>query len=83
MSEYQCPCCKYFTLAELPGHYEICPVCYWEDDPIQGDNDNYIGGANDISLKEARKNFLKCGSSNLKYMKFVRPPKGNEFLNLD
>ena len=33
MSEkkYKCPCCGYFTLDER-GEYDICPVCFWEDD---------------------------------------------------
>ncbi|SMP03937.1 CPCC family cysteine-rich protein [Chryseobacterium profundimaris] len=26
----QCYCCGYYTLEER-GHYEICPVCFWED----------------------------------------------------
>ncbi|MBW4450056.1 MAG: hypothetical protein KME38_25295 [Spirirestis rafaelensis WJT71-NPBG6] len=28
---YHCPCCSYKTLLERGG-YEICPVCFWEDD---------------------------------------------------
>jgi hypothetical protein len=27
----QCPCCDCFTLEERRV-WEICPVCYWEDD---------------------------------------------------
>ncbi|WP_350202279.1 CPCC family cysteine-rich protein, partial [Gracilimonas sp.] len=26
-----CPCCHYVTLKER-NIYEICPVCYWEDE---------------------------------------------------
>ena len=28
---YQCLCCGYWTL-ESRGEYDICPVCFWEDD---------------------------------------------------
>ncbi|MFF1770133.1 CPCC family cysteine-rich protein [Streptomyces sp. NPDC058249] len=28
---YGCPCCGFLTLDER-GSYEICPVCFWEDD---------------------------------------------------
>ncbi len=28
---FECPCCGYLTLDER-GTYDICPVCFWEDD---------------------------------------------------
>ena len=28
---FACPCCLYQTIKER-GQYEICPVCFWEDD---------------------------------------------------
>jgi len=51
-----CPCCGSRVLSEA-GAYEICPVCNWEDDPVQSANALYVGGANKISLGEARKNW--------------------------
>lgn len=33
---------------------EICPVCGWEDDDIQNDDPDFDGGANDMSLNEAK-----------------------------
>lgn len=29
--DHICPCCAYETLAEKSG-FEICPVCFWEND---------------------------------------------------
>jgi hypothetical protein len=59
---YQCPCCELYTLEENPpGTYEICLVCWWEDDPIQFKDPNYRGGANHESLHEARDAFRRNG----------------------
>jgi len=48
-----CPCCGNCTLSEA-GAYEVCPVCLWEDDPVQLSDPDYIGGANQCSLNQAR-----------------------------
>lgn len=55
-------------------YHDICPVCFWENDPIQNDNEKYVGGANDISLSEAKANYQKFGAVKQEYIKFVRPP---------
>ena len=54
----RCPVCgkHYFDEA---GSYEICPACGWEDDPVQRRDPDYIGGANEMSLNEARAAFRK------------------------
>ena len=75
-----CPCCGFRTLLER-AHYEICPVCYWEDDPIQEDNVLYDGGANDISLQAARRNFLRLGAMSQEFVGLTRPPTSDEVGN--
>lgn len=50
---FECPCCNEKTLTD-PGHYDICSNCGWEDDPIQRGDPDYTGGANEMSLNEAR-----------------------------
>jgi hypothetical protein len=58
-----CPCCGYQTLSDdQPGSYEICEVCFWEDDIVQFDDPDYEGGANKVSLRQARINFREFGS---------------------
>ena len=76
---YPCPCCGFYTLdLEPPGTFDICPVCFWEDDPIQYDDPTYKGGANDISLLEARQNFKQFGAMDLLYVKRVRQTHQDE-----
>lgn len=56
--KYPCPCCGNTTLTEQPpGTYEICPVCKWEDDESQFRDPTYKGGANRLSLEEARRQY--------------------------
>ncbi|HGH4687971.1 MULTISPECIES: CPCC family cysteine-rich protein [Enterobacter] len=53
---HPCPCCGQYEFPE-EGSYEICPVCNWEDDPVQAEDPDYRGGANVMSLNEAREAF--------------------------
>ena len=54
MKKERCSCCGNKTIIDK-GHYDICDVCGWQDDPIQNDNEYYEGGANEMSLKQAKK----------------------------
>ena len=79
MTKYTCPCCGYKTLdEEPPGTFEICPICFWEDDNVQFDDPDYKGGANDVSLREAQINFEKLGAYEEDKMKFVRKPDNGD-----
>lgn len=53
-----CPACGHASLDQA-GNWEVCPVCGWEDDPAQSDDPDYAGGANGISLTEARQNYAR------------------------
>ena len=76
---YPCPCCGYYTLnEESSGTFEICPVCYWENDDIQVDDPTYEGGANGISLAEAKANFSRYGAVKTEFVKEVRKPLPEE-----
>jgi hypothetical protein len=64
LTSFACPCCGKLTLKEPPGGtFLICEVCGWEDDPIQFDDPDYKGGANRVSLNEAKANVSKYGTS--------------------
>jgi len=77
--KYRCPCCGNLTLEEKPpGTFNICPVCYWEDDNLQFNNHEYDGGANKVSLKQAQKNYILFGAIDKKYLGVVRKPLKSE-----
>ena len=64
--KYKCPCCDFYTLNNKANNtFQICPICYWEDDGVQLHNPNYVGGANHISLNQAKKNFASFLTSSL------------------
>ncbi|MGY2134888.1 CPCC family cysteine-rich protein [Hymenobacter sp. HD11105] len=76
---YPSPCCANYTFPEPPtGHYDICPVCFWEDDPIQGDDPAYEGGANHVSLHQARLNYRDLGACEPRLQHLVRRPTADE-----
>jgi hypothetical protein len=78
-TKFKCRCCGYKTLFEEPfGSYEICPVCRWEDDPVQTDDPNFEGGANKESLNAARENFKKFGAKSKDALGKVRKPLSDE-----
>lgn len=77
--KHQCPCCGYRTLDECAS-YEICKVCFWEDDG-EGDADAGIvlGGPNkDLSLTTARENYKRIGAADERWLSYVRPPTADE-----
>jgi hypothetical protein len=73
-----CPCCGYLTLEGDPGDYDVCKVCFWEDDPVQLRDPTYEGGANTVSLEQARINYRRHGAAELRFKDAVRPPLPGE-----
>lgn len=55
--ELPCPSCGFLILDEY-GSYIICPLCNWEDDPVQLANPLTGGGANKESLHECQQRAL-------------------------
>jgi cysteine-rich CPCC protein len=75
----RCLCCGSRTLT-TPGVFELCPVCWWQDDgQDEVDADVVRGGPNGIlSLTAARANFLACGASDRRFLGRVRAPLASE-----
>jgi hypothetical protein len=76
---WSCPCCGCFTLdEEPPGTFQICPVCWWEDDRVQFDDPDFAGGANAPCLRRARFEYLFTGVADPDHRAHTRPPREHE-----
>ena len=78
----RCPCCGCKTLPERGG-FEICEVCFWEDDGQDDyDADLIRGGPNSsLSLTQARLNYRRFGACDECSVAYVRPPLPEEISN--
>jgi hypothetical protein len=76
---YPCPCCGFITLSERGG-FDICPVCFWEDDgQDEHDAPEVRGGPNGaLSLLAARANFRAMRACDQRCTQFVRDPLPGE-----
>ena len=72
---YACPCCHCLTLSAR-GIFDICSVCFWEDDH---DADVVRGGPNGrLSLTQARENYAHFGACDERSLPHVRRPLPSE-----
>ncbi len=79
----RCPCCGCQTLGERGG-WEICEVCFWEDDGQDNHDAEVVrGGPNgSLSLAQARDNYLRLGACEASMVWRLNPansPKLEEF----
>jgi hypothetical protein len=81
---YRCPCCDCKTLDERGG-FDVCPVCFWEDDgQDDADADTVRGGPNGgLSLTIARRNYREFGACDRKFLQKVRKPTTEESQRVD
>jgi len=63
--DLECPVCGKYNFAE-ENSFDICPICGWENDGVQADDHNYAGGANPLSVNEARIEFFLLGKKNVR-----------------
>lgn len=80
--KYPCPCCGHLVFGEPPGSYEICPICFWEDDAVQLRWPDLDGGANSVSLRTAQRNFEALGACDESALPHVRPPQAEEVVDV-
>jgi Cysteine-rich CPCC len=78
---YPCPCCGYDVFGGPPGSYDICPICFWEDDIVQLAFPDLAGGANGCSLMEGQRNLVAFGACNMRIKPHVRAPQGADVRN--
>jgi hypothetical protein len=52
----ECPCCGYLTLPS-GGGYDVCSVCYWEDDGKPSSELDSYSSVNHSTLREYREKF--------------------------
>ncbi|MGM7777732.1 CPCC family cysteine-rich protein [Arthrobacter sp. KNU-44] len=79
--KYPCPCCGHLIFGEPPGSYEICSVCFWEDDAVQLRWPTFEGGANHPSLIESQRAYAKDGAMESRFVELVRPASAQEPLD--
>ena len=72
-----CPCCGYKTITE-GGNYELCSICFWEDESVQSADPWFEGGSNNLSLFEAQQNYKKFGAIEHRFVKSVRLPNAKD-----
>jgi uncharacterized Zn finger protein (UPF0148 family) len=53
-----CPVCDNAVFEDI-GEFEICPVCQWQDDPLQREDPEDDMGANSLSLYQYREKWQK------------------------
>ena len=80
-----CPVCGYLTLDERDS-FDICAMCFWEDDGIDDFEENNYSGPNHMTLKEGREIFQdakrKLLSATVGDDSLIYTLK-NKFINLD
>ena len=59
---FACPCCGYLSLSSSAS-YEICSVCFWEDDGVR--DEHTVSGPNQATLATARQNLAEFGACDL------------------
>jgi hypothetical protein len=75
---YPCPCCGYLVFDDGPGSYDVCPICFWEDDLVQLRFADMAGGANAVSLRERQRNYATVGACEEGAVGYVRQPTADD-----
>ena len=78
-AQFRCPCCGLKTL-DVPDALALCPICWWEDDGQEDADANevHLTVNGDLSLQEARENYIRCGAAHPRFLPYVRKPQVSE-----
>lgn len=52
----KCMCCEKYTIEDV---WDTCPICNWQKDEVQEDDPDFWGGANKMSLNQAKEAYKK------------------------
>ena len=63
---HNCPVCGKHEFEDY-GSFDVCPYCGWEDDGVQLNDPDFDGGANELSLKQYRKQYREIIKTNPNY----------------
>lgn len=77
---YPCPCCGYLTFP-VPREEAlayICPVCFWENDVFDPDEDAPSDENRGMTLRQGRENYQRWGAAEKRLVRFARPPRPSE-----
>ena len=73
--KYPCPCCGYLIFDSPSGTtFDICPICFWQDDESSLRYATIPDGPNKVSLIEAQRNFAAFGACEARIWAHVRAP---------
>jgi hypothetical protein len=73
--KYPCPCCGFLVFDGPSGTtFDICPICFWQDDESSVRYATIADGPNKVSLIDGQRNFAAFGACESRLRKFVRAP---------
>jgi hypothetical protein len=75
--KYTCFICGFRTLDERCD-WEICPVCFWEDDVLATTEDRASSANRGMMVSTAQANFIRYGAVLPELVSKVRPPSSGE-----
>jgi len=75
---YPCPICGYYTV-DAPRDWDICPICFWEDDVRPTEGGRTTSPANrGMSMATAQANFVLFGAVERHFLLNSRRPSPGE-----
>lgn len=65
--------------SEPPGSYDICEICFWEDDALQLEFATTLdGGANRMTLEQAQLSYAAFAAKSQDRTAYTRPPTSED-----
>lgn len=76
-SSFRCPCCDHLSLASR-GDYDICEICYWEDDGTDDVLYSTPFSPNHMTLAQGRLNYKTFGACTRAMLCHVKMPSADQ-----